>query len=127
MFSFSEVMLLSVLFLFKRNQVDLRRSIHKLLVRTCTYLANYIEIFPPIFSELDWTSYIHISIASLGFICILSSFIQCMLASCSYSYIAVLRCNTGNTHPSETYAAEPCITDGNHASLVIYVRGNKHP
>ena len=29
--------------------------------------------------------------------------------------------------PSEMCAEETCITDGKHASLVIYVRGNTHP
>ena len=29
--------------------------------------------------------------------------------------------------PSETCSEETCITDGKHASLVIYVRGHTHP
>ena len=29
--------------------------------------------------------------------------------------------------PSEMCGEETCITDGKHASLVIYVRGNTHP
>ena len=49
-----------------------------------------------------------------------------LLMYVSYSYMCCTAFQETRIS-SETCAGETCITDGKHASLVIYVRGNTHP